>query len=138
MFVENIEMGRRPPLSKEELTELLGGWRSHHIGTTGRFEAGQKGPAAQVWIELLPATGHVATAARQAHMQPELTLVGALQRALQTDQDGLLPLGRASRHNDLEIRPHLEFELGLIPSISTCVILCGIPPGTPCAPTSRG
>lgn len=41
-------------MSKHELTALLGEWEGHRIGTVGRFEAGQKGPAAEAWIELLP------------------------------------------------------------------------------------
>ena len=41
-------------MSTEELTALLGGWEGHRIGTVGRFQADEKGPTAQVWIELLP------------------------------------------------------------------------------------
>ena len=37
-----------------DLTDLLGDWEGYDIGTAQRFEAGQKGPTAQVWIELLP------------------------------------------------------------------------------------
>lgn len=40
-------------MSKHELTTLLGGWEGCRIGTVQRFEAGDKGPTAQVWIELL-------------------------------------------------------------------------------------
>lgn len=40
-------------MSKEELSKVLGGWEGYWIGTCERFEAGQKGPQAQVWIELL-------------------------------------------------------------------------------------
>lgn len=31
----------------------LGGWKGHRVGTVERFEAGEKGIRAQVWIELL-------------------------------------------------------------------------------------
>ena len=41
-------------MSKNQLTALLGEWEGHRIGTVGRFEPGEKGPTAQVWIELLP------------------------------------------------------------------------------------
>lgn len=58
MFVKNVEIGRRPPLSKEQLIELLGCWEGYRVGAVGRFEAGVKGPAAQVWIELLPQPDH--------------------------------------------------------------------------------
>ncbi len=44
-------------MSKEQITEVLGRWEGYRIGTVGRFEAGVKGPAAQVWIELLPEPG---------------------------------------------------------------------------------
>ncbi len=45
-------------MSKNQLTALLGEWEGHRIGTVGRFEAGEKGPTAQVWIELLPDREH--------------------------------------------------------------------------------
>ncbi len=45
-------------MSKEQLTALLGAWEGYRIGTVGRFEAGQKGPTAQAWIELLPDDDH--------------------------------------------------------------------------------
>lgn len=54
VFVQNVEIDRRPPLSTEQLTALLGEWEGYRIGTAQRFEAGQKGPTAQVWIELFP------------------------------------------------------------------------------------
>jgi transposase len=41
-------------LSKDDLTAVLGEWEGYRIGTAGRFEAGEKGPTAQVWIELIP------------------------------------------------------------------------------------
>jgi len=44
-------------LSKEQITRVLGEWEGYAIGTVGRFEAGQKGPTAQVWIELVPKWG---------------------------------------------------------------------------------
>lgn len=44
-------------MSKEELTAVLGQWEGYRIGTVGRFEAGRKGPEAQVWIELLADPG---------------------------------------------------------------------------------
>lgn len=37
-----------------ELTRVLGEWEGYTIGTAQRFEAGVKGPTAQVWIELHP------------------------------------------------------------------------------------
>lgn len=40
-------------MSTEQITALLGRWEGHRIGTIRRFEAEQKGPTAQVWIELL-------------------------------------------------------------------------------------
>ncbi|MFW6106608.1 MAG: ISL3 family transposase [bacterium] len=45
-------------MSKDQLRELRGSWEGHRIGTVGRFEAGEKGPAAQAWIELLPDPDH--------------------------------------------------------------------------------
>lgn len=45
-------------MSTEELTALLGRWEGYRIGTVGRFEAGEKGPTAQAWIELLPDPDH--------------------------------------------------------------------------------
>ena len=41
-------------MSHVEITRLLGGWEGHRIGSVQRFEAGEKGPVAEVWIELLP------------------------------------------------------------------------------------
>ena len=41
-------------MSTELITAVLGVCEGYRIGTVGRFEAGIKGPAAQVWIELLP------------------------------------------------------------------------------------
>ena len=41
-------------MSAEDLTKLLGRWEGYRTGTVGRFEAGAKGPTAEVWIELLP------------------------------------------------------------------------------------
>ncbi len=41
-------------MSKAQITALLGEWEGYKVGTIQRFEAGQKGPTAQVWIELLP------------------------------------------------------------------------------------
>lgn len=40
-------------MSNEELSRVLGGWEGYRIGTCERFEAGRKGPTAEVWIELL-------------------------------------------------------------------------------------
>lgn len=37
-----------------ESIEVLGGWAGYRVGTVQRFEAGEKGPRAQVWIELRP------------------------------------------------------------------------------------
>jgi transposase len=54
MFVKNFEIGRRPPLSRDQITAVLGGWEGYRIGTVERFAAGDKGPTAEVWIELLP------------------------------------------------------------------------------------
>ncbi len=47
----------RLPLSAQDLIALLGGWADHEVGTVERFEAGEKGPTAQVWIELHPRRG---------------------------------------------------------------------------------
>ena len=44
-------------MSREQITALLGGWEGHRVGSIQRWEAGQKGPTAQVWIELLPEPG---------------------------------------------------------------------------------
>ncbi len=44
-------------MSKTQITALLGVWEGYRVGTIQRFEAGQKGPTAQVWIELLPEQG---------------------------------------------------------------------------------
>ena len=46
-------------MSNTQLTRVLGGWEGYQIGTVQRFEAGGKGPAAQVWIELRPLAGRV-------------------------------------------------------------------------------
>ena len=37
----------------------LGGWEGYRVGTVERFEAGDKGPRPQVWIELHPDPGRV-------------------------------------------------------------------------------
>lgn len=37
----------------------LGGWEGYRVGTVQRFEAGDKGPRPQVWIELHPDPGRV-------------------------------------------------------------------------------
>jgi transposase len=42
-----------PPLTKEQLTELLGGWKGHRLGTVGRLPADPFHPQ-EVWIELIP------------------------------------------------------------------------------------
>jgi len=44
-------------LSDKELITRLGRWTDHRVGTIQRFEAGEKGPTAQVWIELHPRPG---------------------------------------------------------------------------------
>jgi transposase len=44
-------------LSRTQITALLGDWEGYKVGTIQRFEAGQKGPTAQVWIELRPEEG---------------------------------------------------------------------------------
>jgi len=41
-------------LSDKELITRLGRWTDHQVGTIQRFEAGEKDPTAQVWIELRP------------------------------------------------------------------------------------
>lgn len=41
-------------MSNEDFTRVLGGWEGYSIGPCQRFEAGVKGPQAEVWIELLP------------------------------------------------------------------------------------
>jgi transposase len=41
-------------LSKQDITRLLGGWEGYRIGTIQRFEPGEKGDLAEVWIELMP------------------------------------------------------------------------------------
>jgi len=58
VFVKNVKSDRRPPVSKGQVTKLLGVWEGYRIGTVGRFGAGEKGPTAQVWIELLPDPDH--------------------------------------------------------------------------------
>ena len=45
----------RPPLPSKELIARLGGWKGCRVGTVERFEAGVKGPRAEVWIDLLGA-----------------------------------------------------------------------------------
>lgn len=44
-------------MSGKELIAELGRWEGYTVGTVGRFEAGEKGPHAEVWIELLPIGG---------------------------------------------------------------------------------
>ena len=39
-------------MSKDDITRVLGTWEGYRIGACERFEAGLKGPRAQVWIEL--------------------------------------------------------------------------------------
>ena len=51
-------------MSTEQITVVLGVWEGYRIGTVGRFEAGIKGPTAQVWIELLPEPDRVAEEVR--------------------------------------------------------------------------
>ena len=41
-------------MSREQVTWILGEWEGYDVGTVGRSRAGQKGPTAQVWIELVP------------------------------------------------------------------------------------
>ena len=41
-------------MSTEQIAVILGVWKGYRIGAVGRFEAGIKGPTAQVCIELLP------------------------------------------------------------------------------------
>ncbi len=41
-------------MSTAQITAVLGAWEGYKVGTVQRFEAGQKGPTAQVWIELRP------------------------------------------------------------------------------------
>lgn len=48
---------RRLPLSGKDLIGYLGQWLDHTVGTVKRFEAGEKGPTPQVWIELHPLRG---------------------------------------------------------------------------------
>jgi transposase len=38
----------------DQCIALLGGWEGYRVGTVGRYEAGVKGPTAEVWIELVP------------------------------------------------------------------------------------
>jgi len=38
----------------DQLTKVLGRWEGYAVGTVQRFEAGDKAPTAQVWIELHP------------------------------------------------------------------------------------
>ena len=40
-------------MSHKECTRILGGWEGYRVGSVGRFEAGEKGPGPQVWIELM-------------------------------------------------------------------------------------
>jgi hypothetical protein len=44
-------------VSGHQCIAMLGGWEGYRVGTVDRFEAGVKGPRAQVWIELLPFFG---------------------------------------------------------------------------------
>lgn len=44
-------------MSDKELITRLGRWPDHRVGTIERFEAGEKGPTAEVWIELHPQAG---------------------------------------------------------------------------------
>jgi transposase len=44
-------------VSGHQCIATLGGWEGYRVGTVDRFEAGVKGPRAQVWIELLPFFG---------------------------------------------------------------------------------
>lgn len=41
-------------MSGKDLIAHLGQWPEHTVGTVQRFEAGEQGPSAEVWIELLP------------------------------------------------------------------------------------
>ena len=45
-------------MSGQDITAVLGVWEGYRIGTVGRFEAGEKGSTAEVWIELLPDPRH--------------------------------------------------------------------------------
>jgi len=49
---KDIKNDRRPPLSKGNLRRVLGEWEGYRIDWTERFEPGEKGPRAEVWIEL--------------------------------------------------------------------------------------
>lgn len=57
VFLEDIQIDRRPPLRTNELTRVLGEWEGYRIGAAERFEAGVKGERAEVWIELQLAAG---------------------------------------------------------------------------------
>lgn len=45
-------------MSNAHLTKVLGEWEGYSLGCCQRFEAGVKGPEAEVWLELLPRSGH--------------------------------------------------------------------------------
>lgn len=46
-------------MSTSPFTPVLGEWEGYDLGTVGRFEAGVKGPEAEVWIELRPRADRV-------------------------------------------------------------------------------
>ena len=58
-LVKDVNSGRRLPLSKINYSAVLGRWQGHKLGTVGRFEAGEKGDRAEVWIELVPLCGRL-------------------------------------------------------------------------------
>ncbi len=41
-------------MSKKDIPNVLGVWKGYRIGSVQRFEAGEKAPAPETWIELLP------------------------------------------------------------------------------------
>lgn len=44
-------------MPRDQVTGLLVGWEGYRVGTVQRFAAGEKGPAAEVWIELIRESG---------------------------------------------------------------------------------
>ena len=41
-------------MPNDESIRVLGQWEGYHVSVGDRFEAGAKGPRAEVWIELIP------------------------------------------------------------------------------------
>ena len=60
-----------PPLTKDQLAELLGGWKGYQLGSVGRLPMDADHPE-EVWLELVP----------DPHRSPRCSGCGQVVRAI--------------------------------------------------------